>query len=430
MASALALGLGMMLAPEAAQGHGAVPIAQQLMWRGNTMLVQASYWGVFVGSDGGDWRWICEEAMSGVQSRLMSLCTDGTIFASDRMGLRLSRDSGCSWESVTSDIDALVIYGLVSELGRARTWALANNADGSGNGLWSSDDSGRSWQRRYAMPAHVGSALLGSADDRTLVISSLASAAPQQLVLHVSLDGGATFAAQPLTYQLDGKTISTASPLWADPRMLGRIYLSVPQESGSVVLRIDGAAAPVEVLRTPALIYAMDRAPAAGSDVVFIGTSKGIYSSQAGAPFALLSTVGSAQCLSAHGEALYACAWNYFPDFAAIARLSSDAASFSRVFQFGDTKGPIDCPASTSVGQICPSYWASYSSQLSGQPTVPSSPAPTSEPGGCQLAPTRQGQAASPSVRPWGGLLALGLAMLGAGRLRRRRARDSAGPFG
>lgn len=430
---ALTLGIGGMLAPATARGHGAVAISQQLMWRGNTMLVQAAYWGVFVGSEGGDWRWICEEAISGVQSRLMSLGKDGTLFASDRTGLRVSRDSGCSWESVTADLDSLVVYGLVSELGSARTWALANSADGSGNGLWSSDDSGRSWQRRYAMPTYAGSALLGSADDRTLVISSLTSDAPPQLVLHVSLDGGATFSAQPLVHELDGKALTTVSPLWVDPRVAGRIYLAAPQESGSVVLRVDGTAAPVEVLRTPALIYAMERSPDAGSDGVFIGTSKGIYSSQAGGPFALLGTVGSAQCLSAHGSALYACTWNYFPDFAAIARLKGDASAFSPVFQFGDTQGPIDCPAGTSVAQICPAYWASYSSQLSSQPTLPTPPPMTGEASGCQL--TRR-EAPSPRPGPGGALFALGLATLGIGylatrgRLRRRSPRDSAGPFG
>lgn len=408
----------------AAWGHGAVPISQGLMWRGDTMLVPAAYWGVFVGSDGGDWHWICEEAISGVQSRLMSLCTDGTLFASDRTGLRVSRDNGCSWESVssgTSGIDQLVVYGLINDTGRARTWVLANNVDGSGNGLWSSDDSGRTWQQRYAMPGYVGSALIGSADDRTLVISSLSSGSQQQPVLHVSTDGGQTFAGQPLTYQLDGKAVVNVSPLWVDPKVAERIYVVIPQDSGSVILRLDGNAAPVEALRTPALIYAMERSTAAGSDTVFLGTSKGIYASVAGAPFTLLSGVGSAQCLSAHNGTLYACAWNYFPDFAAIARLSSDATSFTKVFQFGDTLGPIDCPASTSVGQICPSYWANYASQLSNQPSLPSgNQPPAAMSSGCQTVPH-----AAPS--PLGGLLAL--VLLGCAGRRLRRGRDSLGPI-
>src|SRR4051812_40331815 len=73
--------------PAVSPGHGSLPISQEIMWRGDTMLVPAAYWGLFIGTDGGPWQWICEEAMNANQSRQMAFVSDGTLYATDRLGV-------------------------------------------------------------------------------------------------------------------------------------------------------------------------------------------------------------------------------------------------------------------------------------------------------------------------------------------------------
>jgi hypothetical protein len=65
-----------------------------------------------------------------------------------------------------------------------------------------------------------------------------------------------------------------------------------------------------------------------------------------------------------HGGAVYACSSQFQPDFAAIARSSDNGQSFSSVLNYVDTVGPVDCPAGTPVGDLCPSYWYMYGAQL------------------------------------------------------------------
>jgi MYXO-CTERM domain-containing protein len=129
------------------------------------------------------------------------------------------------------------------------------------------------------------------------------------------------------------------------------------------------------------------------------------------------NTFVSAQCVSPHNGILYACAWNYAPDQAAIARLSTDGKTFTKVFQFHDTKEPLGCPAETPVAKICPGIWQQYADQLGidlkqggGSTEMPM------EGKGCQAAP---GSAGHKPV----GLVAAVLGALSAALLRLQRRR-------
>ncbi len=406
------------VAPRDAGAHGGVPVSQQILWQGETLVVPATYWGLFIGPVGGDWQWICEEAITGTQPRLFALVSDGTLYSSDRTGVRFSRDGGCTWSSTASGsgIDSLIVAALLADPVLPRIWVLANNQDGSGNGLWYSDDDATTWKRAYATTDAVPNGLLLSADGQAIYISAATTATPAQAVLYVSSDGGMSFTEQALSFQIDGQPLSYFLPLWLDPQVAHRVYLSVENDSGSVLLQMDGTAAPVQVLSTPALLYSMARAPA--GDLVLVGTSNGLFAAQGGGAFMPLATLSSAQCLSVHDATLYACASSYSPDLAAVATLSGDVSSYKKVFQFSDTKGPISCPAGTPVAQICPSYWASYASQLGVSSALPvpgmQTPQPT-QGNGCSLLP----QPAAPLRSLYAALL---LFLIGLRRLRFSRA--------
>lgn len=357
-----AFGLVLGLLPARVLAHGGVPASQQILWRDQTMLVPTPYWGVFLGTDGGDWQWICEEAINPYQFRRMALGKDGTLYATDRIGLTVSRDGGCTWLPVSRDIDRLEVTAIVADPVSARVWAAVTDADaGTGTGLWRSDDSGVTWQLAFALKGHFPLGLVLAEDGQAIAITSV-SPAPRELTLHVSQDGGASFQSRSLSFAINGMTIMSMVPLWIDPRAKDQIYVTTQNANPNVLLRATISGMLTEAMRTDTGIRDMTRN--ARTDQVMVATSKGLWSAQGTAPLQPLSTLSASQCLSIHGDAVYACAWNYAPDQAAIAKLADSAASFSKVFQYHDTQSPVMCPAGTPVATICPPVWTRYADQL------------------------------------------------------------------
>jgi hypothetical protein len=372
----LAIALAIAIFPSLLQAHGGLPVAQQILWRDQTMLVPTPFWGLFVGTDGGPFHWICEEIINLDQQRRFALGQDGTLYATDRSGVTVSRDNGCSWAAVTSGINTHQVLAVLADPASPRVWALATAPSPMDTGLFRSDDAGRSWQSHYVLTDHWLSG-------RILALTSMAPGTPRQPTLHVSRDG-ANFTALPVSYKVNGADIGTIIPLWIDPRAPNEIYVATKDAATNVLLRIGQTGAATEVMRVNTAIRDMTRDPR--NDQLLVGTSQGLWAGQGGAMLQPLNTVSSAQCLSMHGDALYACAWNYSPDMAALARLSDDATRFTKVFQFHETMGPIDCPASTPAGELCPKMWLSYADQL-GVDLGLMKNMPPAEADGCHVAP-------------------------------------------
>lgn len=407
--SALFLSFMLCVLPSKARGHGSLPVAQQIMWRDQTMLVPTPYWGLFLGTDGGTFRWICEEAINLNQAgRRFALGKDGTLYATDRMGVTVSRDGGCSWGAATGGIETFQVISIIAAPNTARVWALASGQSPSDTGLYRTDDAGQSWQKAHALPDHWASGLVLSEDGQTLAITTMAPGTPRQPTLHVSRDGGMNFTAQAVAFQVDGQDIGTIIPMWIDPRAPNDVYVATKDAATNVLLRVGMTGGPTEMMRVQTGIRDMLRDPR--NDQLLVATSKGIWGSKGGAMLQPLSTLASAQCLNLHGDALYACGWNYAPDQAAIARLTDDATRFSKVFQYHDTLEPQSCPANTPVGQMCPGIWQMYADQLGIDLSARQQMTPAME-SGCALATHANSSAAAVALA----------ALLAATLLRRRR---------
>ncbi|MFO0575339.1 MAG: sialidase family protein [Polyangia bacterium] len=407
--------------PTSVYAHGSLPIAQQIYWQGDTMMVPAAYWGLFIGTEGGPWRWICEEAINLNQQRKWAILSDGTLFATDRTGVSVSRDAGCSWGTVSAPVNTLDAVAITADPTKPRVWVLANDsAAGKDSGLWFSDDQGRTWQQSHALATELPAGLAISADGRTVLVSAMTQDMPRKAVLYTSKDGGASFVPRMLSEPVDGKPFYSFAPVFIDPRATDRVFLRVPMDAGDVLLRSEAGGPFTEAMRTPGKIQEVQLD--AASDQLFVATTKGLFAAKATAALAPLPSLSSAQCVSPHNGTLYACAWNYAPDQAAIARLSSDASSFTKVFQFHDTKEPLACPPETPVSKICPGIWRQYADQLGIDLDQRSSPTETPmNSGGCQAA---TGTTARGPISP----LILFLAALPALWLRRRREHPRALP--
>lgn len=417
------LGAGLLVSaaapPRDAHAHGGLPVAQSILVRSGEMLVPTPYWGIFLGRDGGDWRWICDEAINLNQQRRLALASDGqTLYATDRTGLTISPDGGCSWNAVTGPLAMLDIVAIVADPAQpARAYALANDSqNGSMTGLWKTEDRGQTWTAHVPLAMQLPAGLAISPDGTKVAATTVPSTPPRTATLH-EIGPTGPVQSRALTLMLDGQALIGAAPLGYDGTSL---YLRSNTDAGFALHRLDGSTStmPTRLLQIRVPIHAILRAPQGGS--LLVATAEGIYQEQAGQMFKLLPTLAQSQCLSAVGGNLYACAWNYAPDLAAIARLTPDLGSFTKVFQYSDTKGPLDCPATTAVGKICPAIWASYAEQLgvtlSTQPDMGDKPT-TPEGCSCTLGSATRSTPLAASLERCAGLLALG----GLLWLRRRR---------
>ena len=425
--------------PTRAHAHGGLPISQQILFAAGTapsasdpMLVPTPYWGIFVGSESGPWRWICDEAINpNNQQRRVALGSDGTVlYATDQVGLTVSTDSGCSWAAVAAPMSMLDVVSVVTDASAAlpkRVLVLANSsADATKTGLWQSDDAGASWKLLRGLGEALPGGLAVSLDGKLLAIMALSRTVPRQATLHYSKDGGATFASRALTVQaadLNGETLIDLTPLWfdTDAGQSGALYLRAGTSTGHMLFRLAAVDAgdPARTLAVPTTLYSVTRDPQ--SHALLAATAQGIYRQAADQSWSLQKAVSSAQCLSPRGDKLFVCAWNYTPDMAAVARLEDTQQRAVKLFQYHETKGPIECPAGTPVARICPAVWASYADQLGVVLTQPGMDmaGPATQPGsGCQVGAHRGSRAADLSLG------ALALALAGVLGLRRRRASD------
>lgn len=361
-------------APRQAAGHGgALPLAQQILVRNGEMIVATPQWGLFMGREGGEWRWICDEVISQNMSPVLALASDGqTMYATDVTGLTVSTDNGCSWSPATGTIAGLTVVGVVADpVQPGRAYALGTDFQtGSQSGVWKTDDRGKTWTLHVQIAGQQAAGIALSPDGQKIAAITVSSTTPRSATLTEASPAGAP-QTRALMLSLDGQPLISAAPLRYEGTTL---FLRSTTDAGHALHRLDGttATAPTRLFTTKAPIYELARQPQ--TNTLLAGTREGLYQQQPDQSFKLLTTLSGSWCLSVQGSTLYSCAWNFAPDLAAIAKLGPDLSTFTKVFRFGDTQGPLDCPANTPAAKICPAVWVSYSAQLKDTPTTPTDP--------------------------------------------------------
>lgn len=448
-----AVALALLLGAGDAGAHGGLPVSLRVLRQGDgaTMYVPVVFWGIWVGSEGQPWRWICEEAINDHRFRRYALSPSGIFYATDARGLDVSRDAGCTWGEVTGEIatrrltdvatdpaDGAVAYAASADSGEPLADGGAGPAD---NAVWVTRDAGASFTRLAGLAQDAArffhSVRVAPSDARTIYVASTQPAPDYQPALHVSTDGGETFTRHPITLTVDGTVPHSLDILAVDPRVPGIVYvrlfaaaagtarqlLARSTDGGATfteVLRVDGASSPSGYTRG---IDGVAVDPTRGR--VLVATSKGLYAGDdpGGAASVTLAPVGNlsqAQCVDVRNGVVYACSTNYMPDFAALARSEDGAQTFSSILKYVDTVGPVECPAGTTVANVCPDIWRMYGSQLgiAFDGGAPDGGGPGPAPGGCGCNVAGRGAGWSALALALALFAALGLRSRGSSRAR------------
>ena len=389
----------LLLASSLAQAHGGLPVSQHILRQngGDQMFVPVVFWGLWVSQPDGRWKWICEELINQNRYRKFALSTDGAFYTTDIKGLTQSRDNGCTWTAATGAISMLHTTDVdVDPVDGATAYASVGDGgtvlpDGgivpAANSVFVTHDHGATWTplSTLATDRLYASVRVAPSSAQTVYATSNVPTTPFQCTTHRSINGGAAFTDAPLNYMLDATEPHALELLAIDPRsadvLWARATAEVPTGATSVtrhaLLRsTDGGTTWSEMYKLDAVMEASGQTrgiDGVAFDVaakrVYVATRTGLLSGSddgsATVPtLAPTGTLSQTQCVDVHGGALNVCSSQFPPDNAAIAQSIDNGQSFHSILNYVDTVGPVDCPAGTPVGDLCPSYWYMYGAQL------------------------------------------------------------------
>jgi hypothetical protein len=391
----------LLFASSLAQAHGGLPVSSHILRQnsGEQMFVPVVFWGLWVSQPDGRWKWICEELINQNRFRKFALSTDGAFYTTDVKGLTLSTDHGCTWTAATgalaqlhtTDVDVDPVDGLTAYVatGDGGTVLPDGGIEAATNAVYVTHDHGANWTALSGLAAESASLFqsvrVAPSSGLVLYVTSAAQSPPFAPTIRRSADAGTSFNSNPLTYMLDGVAPHALEVLAVDPRdaniVWARAIAEIPTGSDSVtrhaLLRsADGGATWSEEYKLDATTEASGQTRGidgiafdTAAHRVYVATRTGLLAGDdAGTTtvptLAPTGTLAQTQCVDVHGGAVYACSSQFPPDNAAVAISSDGAQTFKSVLNYVDTVGPVDCPAGTPVGDLCPSYWYMYGAQL------------------------------------------------------------------
>jgi hypothetical protein len=363
-------GIALIVAVAVAHANGRAPASNAVRFRpGDTQAIYVgTTFGMLVSTDGCQFYWLCEDniGFGGAFDPAYAVTASGAILAGTFQGLRVSRDGGCSFTPVHSElyIDAVA-------LGPTGDVWIGTAEAGSGNLLLHSSDDAASFAAAGGLPGTMwfeSIAVAPSNPMRIYVAAFQISSGTMPPTAHLfrSDDGGASWT----ELSLAGVQFASSPHLRIgavdphDPDTVFVISLGSNAVTGDRVYRSNDAAVTLsDVLDTPHVTA--DLVIRANRDIVVATPfDSSFVSRDGGATFQPLVAAPQLACLGERDGVLYGCGSNYTADPQALTS-SVDEATWHRVLRFELIAGPLDCPSGTFENDICDDQmWRTFSQQL------------------------------------------------------------------
>ena len=327
--------------------------------------------GLLVSRDRGkSWRWICERAIgfSGFEDPSYVVTKTGAIVVGLFDSLRVSRDGGCTWNTVITDARVFI--------------DLTERPDGAIVALSSSydrhTDAGSTYRSQLFLSTDDARTFtpLGVRLDPTLLAESVEVAPSRPDRIYISAVRGADSSRKGVMLVSDDsgehwseRALDLApkelAPFIAavDARRPDRVFArtSASPESPTRLLVSDDGAKSYRTLfdaKGPLLGFAL--APD-GASLHAGGPDDGLLSGRVdGSPLTKASAL-KVQCLSQRGETLWACS-NEANGF--VAGTSNASGPFTARLHLKDIGGAMECPRGSAVAKECETEWVKMRSDL------------------------------------------------------------------
>ena len=384
----------------AASANGRPPLTNGVFFRpGDTQSIYVrSTFGLLVSHDDGcSFRWVCERAIGygGEFDPKYAIATDGTIFATTFTGLKMTRD-GCTW--TMAPVGPGEVWVDAIDIGPNGDVWVATAESAAPNNVYRSTDNGASFAARGMLSPQVWwkSVKVAPSDAQVVYVAGYQVAGAPTARLYRSANAGEDWTERPLFgEQRDPPTMKFgATPIVLvaaiDPKDPNTLLLTSieanPPKGDRLYRSTDAGVTFTQVLATNDKIrdvfYAAD-----GSVYVATLGSGTYHSTNRGADFTPLQGPPQLGCLGQRSDgALVGCGANWEPDFKAVAR-TTDGAQWQKVFRFVELAGPLQCPAGTTVGDLCEPMWPSLKELFGATgpgmcPAAPDGPPPKKPSGG------------------------------------------------
>jgi photosystem II stability/assembly factor-like uncharacterized protein len=356
------------------------------------ILVGTTFGAILSEDQGKTWHWLCEEALGNYTALpTFHLAQDGALYVASLKGLAVSRDHGCTWtpRAELTETGATAISGALAE---PDILYATTGKFGVTNRLFKSIDRGATFT---ATPL---------ADAKQFFTSiKVAPSRPQRLYLGaywyepsytsqlvVSDDAGATFTRIDLTLPSPGPFYVHA----VDPQNPDRVFASVDGTTQPAqtyfLISTDGGLSFATALTSPDQISNVTLK----GDQIWVGTLGVLHrSDDGGKTFTAQPSPRKYAAVELIGDDLFSTGWPSLDGWV-VGRNNDGGSCFDPVMQWRDLKGPLACPAGSTVREICEPLWPATEAQFpqydesagcnpatetdAGEPVVP-----TPQPKGC-----------------------------------------------
>lgn len=434
LAAALLVALAtLVFAAGHAEANGRSPATVSVHPRGGSSsdLAIWSTWGFLISRDGGGFRWMCETALKvgGVFDPDVVFRSDGSLIITSFEGLQVNRD-GCLFEPTGLGTRFITT---VAEGPDGALYAAA--VERTAGGVYKSTDGGATFPTsvNLGQPNDWWESLeVAPSNPQRLYLAGFRSEnAVRTHLLFRSDNGGTSFIPltppQAVVSPSSDLEIAAISPTNPD-LVFARVTYAQGDALGDRFYRSSNAGASwTEVLYVPDAVpgFVVRR----NGEVLAASATSGTWRStaaEAGVTFTKQATSLQTQCLTERADGtLLACAQNFAPDNMAVGS-STDGTTWTKVFRFSETIGPVDCATDSLQCSVCQvELWCSLREQfgIASDPTTCAEPGPDGSTCGGPLPEEKSDDGGCCGTGGGPVSLLLGLGVLGALAPRRRRRR-------